>query len=126
MYRIDLPSAWNIYNILSIAQLKLYFRYNRQTEEDHINSYKTGCSTIPDSKNQYDQIRDRFTVPGPIYDDQFEIDYILDKRTTRKGRGLFFTQYLIYYTGHGPDHDKWVKETDINAPELIEEYEHQK
>ena len=124
-YRIDLPPAWNIHNILSIAQLELYSRHNRQTEEDHINSHETGRSTIPDPKDQYDQTRDRFTVPGPIYDDQFEIDRILDKRTTRKGRGPFFTQYLVRYTGHGPDHDEWIKETDINAPELIEEYERQ-
>lgn len=132
-YRIDLPPAWNVHNVLSVAQLELYARDTDHTVPDQVNDLSTDQidhQTDEPNNQSVDQLddqvdRDRFAVPGPVHDDQFEIDRIIDKRITRKGRGPYFTQYLVRYTGHGPDHDEWVKDTDMNAPELIEEYERQ-
>lgn len=49
----------------------------------------------------------------------FEIDRLLNKRTIRKGRGLVI-EYLVYWTGYGPEWDRWYNIKDFdNAAELV-------
>ena len=53
-------------------------------------------------------------------DEQWEITKIIDKRT-HKGA----LQYKVHYKGYAQRYDQWVHESDIDAPELVIEFEEQ-
>lgn len=50
--------------------------------------------------------------------DQYEIEWILDKKITPYGN-----EYKVRWKGFTKRYDQWVKEQDINAPELIKRFE---
>lgn len=53
----------------------------------------------------------------------FEIDRLLIKYTVRKGKGLAI-EYLVRWTGYGPEWDRWYNVKDFdNAPDLVRNYE---
>lgn len=53
----------------------------------------------------------------------FEIDRLLIKWTIKRGKGLT-VEYLVRWTGYGPEWDKWYNVKDLdNTAELIREYE---
>jgi hypothetical protein len=53
--------------------------------------------------------------------DLWEVERLLDKETSRKGRG-YMTRYLVRWKGYGPEWDQWINVKDLNCDELIEEY----
>ena len=53
--------------------------------------------------------------------DLFEVDRLLDKRTCKKGRG-FMTEYLVRWSGYGPEFDQWVNVKQLECDELVDEY----
>ncbi|KAF3174554.1 hypothetical protein EYR41_002924 [Orbilia oligospora] len=55
-------------------------------------------------------------TPKPLY----EIEKILNK--TYKGRGKH-VQYLVQWKGLSAKENQWISYKDINAPELVEEFE---
>jgi hypothetical protein len=50
-------------------------------------------------------------------EEEWEIETILGHR--KKGEK---TQYKVRWKGYSPRHDSWVKETDLNAPNLLQLY----
>jgi hypothetical protein len=53
----------------------------------------------------------------------WEIERLLNKRTIWKGRGTS-VQYLVRWTGYGPEFDQWYPLSQLeNAKDLIAEYE---
>jgi streptomycin 6-kinase len=65
---------------------------------------------------------------APVYahddgDEEWELDAIVKKRVVGRGeqRG---NQYLVWWQGHGPEHDHWYDEEDLeNAQKLLAEFE---
>ena len=55
----------------------------------------------------------------PDLPQEWEVTRILDSRITARGR----QQYLLRWEGYGAQADRWTNVEDINADELIEEYE---
>ena len=106
-YRLDVPSDWRIHPVFSVAQLE----------------------PAPDPAEDPFQ-RPRPQHPPLVFVEgdtdkhkSFEIDRLLNKRTIRKGRGLAI-EYLVRWTGYGPEWDRWYNIKDLdNATELVEAYE---
>ena len=53
---------------------------------------------------------------------EWEIEQILREHTFGCWRKK---QYLVYWKDYLPAHESWVDETDLHAPELIEEFQSQ-
>jgi hypothetical protein len=58
--------------------------------------------------------------PKPLdeEDNQWEVEQLIRKRRSRTGR----TEYLVRWTGFGPEDDSWVSASDID-PDLITAFE---
>ena len=101
-YRLDIPPHWKIHNVFSIAMLE--------------------PSPAPDA--------DPYECPFPEQPDavhadteEFEVERLLDKHVITKGRGQSI-QYLVRWTGYGPEHDQWYRIQDLQGcTELLKEYE---
>ena len=50
--------------------------------------------------------------------DEYEVEEVRDKRTI-KGR----IHYLIKWVGWPSEYNQWVPEEDINAPQMIQDFE---
>ena len=65
---------------------------------------------------------DTAPVVGPDGDPEWEIDAVVNKRTTKRGRKKK-TEYLIHWKGYGPEWDSRYAEDDLpNAQESIADY----
>ena len=106
-YRLEIPNDWRIHPVFSVVQLE----------------------PAPEPSNDPFR-RPRPHHPPAVFVDgdtdsfkSFEIDRLLNKRTIKRGKGLT-VEYLVRWTGYGPEWDRWynVKNLD-NAAELVREYE---
>ena len=53
----------------------------------------------------------------------FEVERLLHKRTVKKGKGRA-VEYLVRWTGYGPEWDRWYNIKDLdNAADLVHDYE---
>jgi Integrase zinc binding domain/Chromo (CHRromatin Organisation MOdifier) domain len=96
-YRLRLPETWQIHDMFHTGLLTPF----TETEEHGQN----------------------FIEPPPEViegEEEWEVEQILGKRTYGRGRK---TQYLIRWKGYSPAHDQWVDKTDMNATDLVDEYE---
>lgn len=101
-YQLDIPEHWKVHPVFTIAQLE---------------------PSPPPSEDPYS--RPRPGHPPAVSTDamEYEIERLLNKRVTKRGRGLS-TQYLVRWLGYGPEFDEWYNVKDLgNAQELIEDYE---
>ena len=52
----------------------------------------------------------------------FEVDRLLHKQTVKKGKGRA-VEYLVCWTGYGPEWDRWYNIKDFdNAADLVCDY----
>ena len=102
-YELEIPPTWKIHPVFTIAMLE----------------------PVPAPAE------DPFQRPRPNHPPsvevegkpEWEIDWLLDKRVIRKGRG-WSTQYLVCWLGYGPEHNQWHSAKDLtNAADLMAEYE---
>ena len=53
----------------------------------------------------------------------FEIDRLLNKHMVKKGKARI-VEYLVCWTGYGPEWDRWYNVKDLdNAHDLVRDYE---
>ena len=59
--------------------------------------------------------------PPELIDDEeeYEIEEIIDQCTDKQRRKK---QYLVSWVGYPASENSWVNESDLHAPELLEEY----
>uniref|UniRef100_A0A8C5LYT0 Polyprotein n=1 Tax=Leptobrachium leishanense TaxID=445787 RepID=A0A8C5LYT0_9ANUR len=60
------------------------------------------------------------SCPGPVVavnDDEYEVQEILDSRFRRRR-----LEYLVHWTGYGPEEDSWVSAADVHAPALVRDF----
>jgi hypothetical protein len=103
-YKLDIPDDWRIDNVFPISLLEPW---------PSPDPYKRH---IPDPE------------PLAIDDDgvgRWEIEKIVDKRITRRGRGgREITEYRVRWAGFGPDRDWWLPEDQLeDAKEAVADYE---
>ena len=57
--------------------------------------------------------------PDPVFpeEEEYEIEVIVDHRDIRRRR-----EYLVHWLGYPNSDDSWVKEKDLHATDLLEEY----
>lgn len=105
-YRLEIPNDWRIHTVFLVTQLE---------------------PAPKPSNNPFRRPRPHH-LPAVFFDGDtdsfksFVIDRLLNKRTIKRGKGLTI-EYLVRWTGYGPEWDRWynVKNLD-NAAELVREY----
>lgn len=104
-YRLDLPSAMKLHNVISVELLE------------------PAPKDVRDEGNPVLTVDDRF----PEQQDRFDVEAILDKRVRAVGRSRKpVTFYLIRWKNAGPEHDEWVHERNaVGAEEKIADFEQQ-
>ena len=105
-YRLDIPEHWKLHPVFTVAQLE----------------------PCPDPKDDpYERPRPDHPPAVTVDADgeRWDIERLLNKRITRRGRGGkgICTEYLIRWKGYGAEWDAWVNVKNMVAPALIEEYE---
>jgi len=98
-YKIRLPPTWKIHDVFHASLLTPY----KETEQHGPN----------------------FIEPPPDIvegEPEWEVEQILRERTFGRWKKK---QYLVRWKDYSPAHDSWVDETDLHAPELIEEFQSQ-
>ena len=102
-YKLELPANMRIHDVISVAHLE--------------------PATDP-AEDPYR--RRRLPAPAVVIEgeEEYEIEKLLRKRSTRRGQG-WSTQYLVRWLGYGPEADTWELERELlrHAKEIVEEYE---
>jgi len=93
-YRLQLPPHYGIHPVISVIHLE--------------------PSPAPgsDPYNRPVPTNDTAPVVGPEGDPEWEIDAIVNKRTSKRGRKKK-TEYLVRWKGYGPEWDSWYAEEDL-------------
>jgi hypothetical protein len=59
---------------------------------------------------------------GPEDQKEYEVEAILSHKTKHRGRKVW-NEYLVSWTGFGPDHNQWVPESRLEkSPEILKRY----
>jgi len=102
--RLLFPVTWRIHDVISVVYL----------------------DPAPKGKDPFD--RD-VPPPPPVVknaedpDAEWEVEAVVNKRIRKTGRAMK-VQYLVRYSGWGPDYDEWRSEEELSTcAELVEEYE---
>src|ERR1700683_497820 len=97
-YTLELPNSPNIFPTFHASELKRFFPND---------------STLFPSRE--------LPQPGPILTsnglEEFHVQEIIDSR--RRGRGY---QFLVRWTGYGPDHDRWLSTAALNDCEALDKW----
>ncbi len=105
-YKLDVPNDWRIHPVFSVAQ----FEPAPAPSED---PFHRPCPQQPSSV---------FVEGDTDHQKSFEVDCFLNKRTVKKGKGLDI-EYLVRWTGYGPEWDRWYNIKDLdNAADLVRAY----
>ena len=95
-YKLDLPSNMKIHPVFHVSLLKPY--------------HPSGRTQPP--------------PPAVWVDDEpeYEVEHILSHRVVKRGRNRKY-EYLIKWTGYGPEHNSWEPEVNLRgAQKVLEEY----
>ena len=102
-YKLGLPDHWKIHPVISVEHL----------EPAPAPSSDPFERPIPDHPPAIDD---------DAHADQWRVDKLIDRRIRRVGRyRKEVTEYLVQWTGYGPEWNQWVKEDDV-SDDVIEEY----
>ncbi len=108
-YELDLPPTMRIHPVVSVAQLEPAYDndpYGREANTEP-----------PPVENEAVNSDNDETAPA------YEIERLLDRRVTRRGRGKVTVQYLVKWKGYSHAHNAWYGLEDLqDAKELLDEY----
>src|SRR6267378_193978 len=96
-YQLQLPDQWQIHPVFHV---------------DLLTPYK---ETVTHGSN--------YTRPPPDLingEEEYEVERIINSRRFGRGRQV---QYLVKWRGYPDSNNQWLKWQDINAPDLITEYQ---
>jgi hypothetical protein len=96
-YQLQLPNHWTIHPVFHADLLTPY-----KETAFHGRNFDRPLPDLIDGEEQY------------------EVERILDSRQHGRGRQV---QYLVKWKGYPDSDNQWVKWQDLNAPELIAEYQ---
>ena len=105
-YKLNIPFDWRVHPVFLVAQLK--------------------PASSP-TNDLFHCLRPHMApaifVNGDINATKsFEVDCLLNKQTVKKGRGRA-VEYLVRWTGYGPEWDRWYNIKDFdNATNLVHDY----
>ena len=100
-YRLELPPTIKIHNIISVAHLE---PATNPTDDPYSRARQESPPILVDGQEKW------------------EIERILRKRVTRRGRG-HRTEYLVRWVGYGPQDDTWISERNLgNAREILRDF----
>ena len=105
-YKLEVLVDWSVHPVFSLAQLE-----------------------PPPSPTDDSFYRPRPHMPLVVFVNSdidvtksFEVDRLLNKQTVKKDRG-HAVEYLVCWTGYGPESDRWYNIKDLdNATNLVHDY----
>jgi len=104
-YRLQLPPHYGIHSVILVIHLE-------PAPVPGSDPYKRPVAT-----------NDVAPVAGPESEPEWEIDAIVGKRTSKKGRKKK-TEFLVRWKGYSPEWDSWYANDDLpNARQVIADYE---
>lgn len=99
MYTIDMPNSTLPYTTFHASELQCYCKND---------------STLFPSQE--------LACPGPVItadgEEEWQVEAIIDER--KHGRGM---QYLVTFTGYGPDHNRWIPRRNLLENEALDKWE---
>jgi len=103
-YKLQLPPHDGIHPVISVVHLE-------PTPVPGSDPYERPVAT-----------NDVAPVAGPASEPEWEIDAIVGKRSTKRGRKKK-TEFLVRWKGYGPEWDAWYSDDDLaNARQVIADY----
>lgn len=107
-YELELPPAWRVHPVVSVAQLE-----PAPAEKD---PYQRDRPHHPDEVEVEE-------IPSTEYERNYEVEKIVNRRTRKFGRTLI-KQYLVRWLGYGPEYDEWKPLSKLGGClQLIEAYD---
>jgi Chromo (CHRromatin Organisation MOdifier) domain len=100
VFKLELPSHWQIHNVFHVLLLTPY----KETEEHGRNFAQPALELIEG-------------------EEEYEVEQVLNSR--RWGRG-WKLQYLLRWKGYSHAHNSWQDAADMHAPDLVAEYHRRK
>ena len=93
-YRLHLPATYRIHDVFHVSRLEKY------NVRDHGVSPELPPAIMVDEQEEWEVLK------------------ILKKRRHKRE-----VQYLVRWVGWPPEYDQWVTKADLNAPDLLREFE---
>ena len=107
-YELELPPAWRVRPVVSVAQLE-----PAPAEKD---PYHRDRPHHPDEVEVEE-------IPSTEYERNYEVEKVVNKRTRKFGRTQI-RQYLVRWLGYGPEYDEWKPLSKLQGClQLIEAYD---
>ncbi len=96
-YQLHLPEQWSIHPVFHTDLLTPY-----KEMEFHGRNFERPLPDLIDGNEEY------------------EVERIVNSRRFRRGRQV---QYLVHWKGYPESDDQWIPWSDLNAPELLAEFQ---
>jgi len=96
-YQLHLPEQWSIHPVFHTDLLTPY-----KEMEFHGRNFERLLPDLIDGNEEY------------------EVERIVNSRRFRRGRQV---QYLVHWKGYPESDDQWIPWSDLNAPELLAEFQ---
>ncbi|KAG9071943.1 hypothetical protein KI688_006162 [Linnemannia hyalina] len=95
-------------------------RTKRAQSDDDFNQVDDSSNNNNNKDNSYEDDEDG-DEDGAVDDAEYEVERVVGHK--RAGRGRHGTlSYMIKWKGYDSDANSWVKGSDVNCPELVDEY----
>src|SRR6266404_3060899 len=96
-YQLHLPEQWNIHLVFHVDLLTPY-----KEMEFHGRNFERPLTDLINGEEEY------------------EVEHIIDSRCFGRRRQV---QYLVHWKGYPESEDQWIPWSDLNAPELVTEFQ---
>ena len=102
-YKLNLPDHWKVHPVISVEHLE-------PAPAPSADPFERPTPDHPPA------------IDDSAHADQWSVEKLIDRRTRRVGRyRKEVVEYLVQWTGYGPEWNQWIKEEDV-SDDLIREY----
>jgi len=109
-YRLDLPSRWRIHPVVNVERLQRYIRGDGE-----------------EAPLQGEEAQNEGAQPGPVFspeetrhgEPEYEVERLVSHRVNRRSKQR---EFLVHWSGWGPEERQWLPEADVKHLEAYKKY----